>query len=211
MIRATGINSGGTLNKRLEELEAAGFIQGFLPLGKTKRDHFYRVTDEFSLFHLKWIEPFLQSKANGGQAYWETMAKTPAVSSWAGLAFEAICFKHSYQIRKALGLEKVACKLGNWQFQPKKGAIDREGAQIDLLFDRQDGVITLCEIKYSEKPFIIDKDYAKKLMQKIAIFETHSKTSKQIFLAFITTMGLKPSIWPEELVQKQVTLEELFS
>ncbi|HSX12490.1 MAG TPA: hypothetical protein VLF61_03280, partial [Rhabdochlamydiaceae bacterium] len=210
LIRAMGISSGGTLNKRLRELEAAGFIQSYLPFERTARNHFYRVTDEFSLFHLKWIEPYLKSKAiDHEHGYWQKMVKTPAVSSWAGLAYEAICLKHIAQVRKALGLEKVTCKTGSWQYFPKKGS-NEDGVQIDLIFDRQDGAITLCEIKYSEKPFVIDKTYAKKLIQKIDIFESRSKTTKQIMLALITTMGLKSSVWSKEIVHKEVTLKNLF-
>lgn len=209
LIKKTGISSGGTLNKRLRELEAAGFIQHFVPYGKTKRDHFYRVIDEFSLFHLKWIEPSLSSFTTE-QGYFQSMAKSPEVSSWAGLAYEAVCFKHVSQIRRALGLDKVGCKIGSWHFFPKKGSHE-EGVQIDLLFDRQDGSVTLCEIKYSENPFTIDKSYAKSLMRKMDVFEKHQKIAKQIFLAMITTSPLKSSVWSEELVQGQVILKDLFS
>jgi uncharacterized protein len=192
------------------ELEAAGFVQSFLPYERISRDHYYRVIDEFSLFHLKWIEPFLKTKkVEHESAYWQNIAKSPAVSSWAGQAYEAICLKHIAQIRKALGLEKVTCKIGSWQYIPQKGSKE-DGVQIDLLFDRQDGAITLCEIKYSENPFLIDKSYAKKLMQKMDLFEHHFKTSKQIILALITTVGLKRSIWSKEVVQKEVTLKDLF-
>jgi AAA+ ATPase superfamily predicted ATPase len=211
LIRATGISSGGTLNKRLKELEAAGFIQSFLPFERTKRGHFYRVNDEFSLFHLKWIEPFIEAKAvDHESAYWQNIVKTPAVSSWAGLAYEAICLKHIAQVRKALGLEKVTCKTGSWQFSPQKGSKE-EGVQIDLLFDRQDGAVTICEIKYSEKPFVIDKTYAKKLMLKMDTFELRFKTTKQIILALVTTMGLKSSVWSKEIVDKEVILKDLFA
>lgn len=210
LIQATGIPSGGSFNKRLDELEAAGFIQSYLPFGRTKRDQFYKVIDEFTLFHLKWIEPFLASKMmNEEQGYWQKMVKTPAVSSWAGYAYEAICYKHVAQILKALGMEKVVYLAGSWQSIPKKGSKE-EGVQIDLLFDRQDGAVTICEIKYSEKPFVIDKPYAKKLMQKCDLFEQSFKTNKQIFIALITTMGLKPSLWSKELVHQEVTLKDLF-
>lgn len=210
LIETTRIQSGGTLNKRLTELEAAGFIQSFLPYGRTARDHYYRVIDEFSLFHLRWIEPYLASKMmHDEHGYWQNMTKTPAVSSWLGLAFETLCLKHIGQIRRTLGIERIACKIGSWQYKPKKGS-DEDGVQIDLLFDREDGVITLCEIKYSEQPFAIDKAYAKKLMSKSDVFERRMKTTKQLFIAFITASGLKPSIWSEELVQQQVTIKDFF-
>jgi len=211
LVATTGIHSGGTLNKRIDELEAAGFVQSFLPYGRTKRDTFYRVVDEFSLFHLKWIEPFLASGMRDEvHGYWQPLSKTPAVSSWAGLAFESICFKHLAEIRKALKLDKVSCKIGSWRYIPRKGSKE-EGVQIDLLFDRVDGAITFCEMKYCEKPFQIDKAYAKNLMQKSETFQHHFKTTKQLFLAMITTSGLKPTIWSEELVQQEITLKNLFT
>ena len=211
LIKATGLKSGGTMNKRLKELEASGFIQHYIPLGRIKRDRYYRVIDEFSLFHLKWIEPYLSSKIGVDEEdYWQNLTHTPTVSSWAGYAYENVCLKHLYQIRKALEFDRIASKTGSWRYVPQKGA-QEEGAQIDLLFDRQDAVITLCEIKYSDKPYTIDKFYAKQLMRKIDVFEKHFKTEKQLFVAMITTMGLKPSIWSEELVQNSVQLSDLFT
>lgn len=211
LIHATGIKSGGTLNKRLQELEASNFIQSFLPYGRKKRDHFYRVVDEFSLFHLKWIEPILTSGVRiDEQGYWQNMVNTPGVITWAGYAFENVCLKHTYQIRRALRMEKIACKAGRWHYLPKKG-LHEQGAQIDLLFDREDGIITICEIKYSNKSFVIDKEYGKQLIRKIEVFEQKIKNSKQIFLAMITTMGTKPNLWSKELVQNEVTLTDLFA
>ncbi|MFI5344576.1 MAG: ATP-binding protein [Chlamydiales bacterium] len=210
LIRATGIKSGGTLNKRLRELEAANFIQSFLPYGYKKRNLFYRVIDEFSLFHLKWIEPLIDSGIGMDEGYWQILMNTPIVKNWTGYAFENVCLKHISQIRRALGLEKVACLTGRWRHISKKGSQD-DGAQIDLLFDRQDGIITLCEIKYSEKPYVIDKDYGKQLLRKEDVFKKVVKTSKQIFLAMITVTGLKRNLWSEELVHNEVVLADLFT
>jgi hypothetical protein len=210
LIRATGIKSGGTLNKRLQELEASNFIQSFLPYGRKKRDQSYRVIDEFSLFHLKWLEPLLIAGVGlEVQEYWQNMVNTPSVISWAGYAFENICLKHSYQIRHALGIDKIACKVGRWHYFPKKG-LQTDGAQIDLLFDRADGIISICEIKYSNTPFVIDKNYGKQLMRKVEVFEQQIETTKQIFLSMITTEGIKPNLWSEELIQSEVTLAQLF-
>lgn len=137
------------------------------------------------------------------------MVHTASVAAWAGYAFENICFKHIYQIRCALGMEKIGCRAGRWAYRPKKGASE-QGVQIDLLFDRVDGIVTVCEIKYSEHPFIIDKDYGKRLMKKLEVFQEQTKSIKQILLAMITTMGVKSNLWSEELVQNEVTLKDLF-
>lgn len=209
IIKYTGLQSGGTLNKRLRELEVSGFIQGFIPYGKKTRDHYFRVVDEFSLFHLKWLAPRLQNTMYQEECYWQKQVKTPAVLSWKGLAFENVCLKHIPEIKNGLQLENVLCKIGSWRFVPKAGSKE-QGAQIDLLFDREDGVITLCEIKYSEHPFSIDKEYANQLMKKITVFEKHFMTKKQIFLSLIATEGLKKSIWSENLVAQAICLKSLF-
>jgi len=80
-----------------------------------------------------------------------------------------------------------------------------------LLFDRPDGAITICEIKCSDSPFAIDKPYAQDLLKKMDVFRKHSRTKKQLFLSMVTTLGLKPTMYSEEIVANQVTLEELFN
>ncbi len=208
IIECTNISSGGTLNKRLRELEAAGFIQSYVPYGRKRKDHYFRVIDEYCFFYLRWIEPFKKKGIEGGKEYWQTKGKTQAALIWAGYAFENVCLKHIDQIRSALDLRAVSCEIGNWRFIPKKGK-NESGAQIDLLFDREDGVITLCEIKYTDKPFILDKTHAKEVMNKIEVFENYCSLKKQLSFALITTLGIKPTAWSEELIDNVVTLADL--
>lgn len=209
LIKKTQIKSGGTLNKRLKELESSGLIQTFVPYGRKKKDHYYRVIDEYCHFYLSWIEPLKSKGVEGGKSYWQTKSKTPSALSWAGYVFEAICLKHIDQLREALDITTISCETGSVRILPKKGSKEF-GAQIDLLFDREDGVITICEIKYSENVFTIDKDYARILKNKIEAFERSFKTKKQIFIAMVTTYGIKPSIWSEDLVQTTLTVDDLF-
>ena len=196
LIKVVGLSSGGKINRRLEELESSSFIQCFIPYGKKRRDRFYRIIDEYTLFYFKWIEPFLQNVVlSGTSSYWQKKIKSGAMNAWSGLAFESVCFKHIRQISQSLGLENIAFKAGSWRYvSPKKTT--EVGAQIDLLFDRDDEVITLCEIKYSDQPFTIDKQYAKDLDSKIEVFSKNfpnrfQPIKKQLFLAMITTFGLK--------------------
>ncbi len=209
LIKKTKFSSGGTLNKRLNELESSGLIQSFIPYGHKKKERYYRVIDEYCHFYLTWIEPMKTKGIEGGKSYWQTKSKTPAALSWAGYVFETICLKHVDQIREALEIQTISSDCGSWRFISTKGSKEM-GAQIDLLFDREDGIITLCEIKYSENMFSVDKDYAKVLKNKIEIFSAHFKTHKQIFMALVTTVGLKSSIWSEDLIQSTVTLDDLF-
>jgi len=135
IVELSGITSGGHLNKRLNELEAAGFVQGYIPLGKKKKDKYYRVIDEYSLFYLRWIEPHLESGFEFPQNYWHSVTSTPEWHSWAGYSFEGVCMKHFQKIITALNLHNITAMPSTWRYSPKKGSADR-GAQIDLLLDK---------------------------------------------------------------------------
>jgi len=210
LIEKTGKKAGGRFNERLYELEAAGFIQRFLPYGRKKRDHYYKVIDEYTLFYLKWISEIADGKAiPKGADYWTTISKSPAWFSWAGFSFESVCYKHIDKIIHALGLEGVGCLASHWRYQAGLGE-KGEGAQIDLLLERDDNAITVCEIKYASQPFIIDKAYAKNLQNKLDIFEKHLKQPRQLFCAMITVAGLKRNVWSEDLIHNVVELKDLF-
>jgi hypothetical protein len=207
LIKKVGVQSGGRVNKRLEELESSGFIQGFVPYGKKIKAQYYRVIDEYTLFYLTWIEPFKYGKSRD-IAYWSNKINTGAWLNWSGRTFENICYKHVEQIRKALGLDQMDCNMGSWRYLPKEGTKE-QGAQIDLLFDREDNTVSVCEIKYSENLFVIDKSYAANLVNKLNVFEKHFQKNKQIILHMITLSGTKKNMWSEDLIQSEVTLKDI--
>ena len=205
-------SSGGRLTKRLSELEAAGFISEFIPWGKSNRDKAYRITDEFVWFYLSWIQNTPKNLlASGITKYWQSKVQTQAYRAWAGYSFEALCLKHAAQIREALGISGIATEAATWRVTAPKSTSKTEGAQIDLLFDRADGVINLCELKFSRDDFVITKAYSRQLKRKLEIFETHTKTKKQVFLSLVTTHGLKTNIWSEDLIHNVVTAQSLFA
>lgn len=212
LVKEVGKTSGGRFDKRLEELEASGFIQSFVPYGHKKRNQFFRVTDEYTLFYLDWIAEFAEQRVLTlkNKSYWASVSNTPAWYNWAGYAFENFCLKHIDNIITALDIDNIPCKVGSWQYIPARKSSEL-GAQIDLLFDRADNMITLCEIKYSSKPFTVDKVYAQNLKNKIEVFERHFHTNKQINLVLITPGGLKPSIWSAELIHQTLNLVNLFA
>jgi uncharacterized protein len=209
--KVKNISSGGRVVRWLEDLENAGFIIRFKPYLHRKKGIYYRVIDEYSLFYFDWVAPVKASLLELGmrKGYWENVQTSPAWYSWAGYAFEMLCYKHIPQISVALGLRPSAIPY-TWRYVPSKGSNDA-GAQIDLLFDRDDDSITLCEIKYTQTPYVIDKNYAQKLQQKIDVFKRVTKTKKHIFLAMISANGVKESIYSEALLDGGVvTLDELF-
>jgi AAA+ ATPase superfamily predicted ATPase len=209
---ALEISVGGRFKKRLEELEEAGFISSFVPYGNKVKNTYYRILDEFSLFHLQWIDKAPKGILLGKSGnYWLNKIKLPSYISWAGISFESVCLRHSEEIATALGLSAIPHTVGTWRYVPSaKEAKSKSGAQIDLLFDREDGVITLCEIKYTKEIFSIDKRYASELKQKLEVFQHQTQTKKQLQLAIISVHGMKINSWSEDLVDQVVTADEIF-
>lgn len=204
------LSIGGTLSSRLQELKDAGFILSFKPHQNKRKGLHYRVIDEYTLFYFHWIEPIrdtLQEQTLEA-GYWQDIQTSAGWHSWAGYSFEAIVYKHLSQIRKKLNIPPSAI-ANSWRFIPKQGSKE-EGAQIDLLFDRRDGAITLCEIKFTEKPFVIDKSYAAQLKKKCDIFVKRTRTKKQIFLTLISAKGIRNNAYSDSLISGIVTLDDLF-
>ena len=206
--------SGATKGKggltKLKALEEAGFIRSFKPYFHKKKGVYYKVVDEFTLFYLSWIQPIQETLMKSGmkKGYWNKQQSLPSWKTWTGYAFEAICYKHLFQISDVLNLSPTAIP-SPWRYVPSKGE-NKMGAQIDLLFDRDDDAITVCEIKYTDQPFKIDKQYAHKLLNKVEVFKTKTKTTKQIFISIISASGLQPSMYSEEIITGIVVLDDLF-
>lgn len=202
ILKACGLTDGGGTTRLLDELEQSGFISHYLPFEKNTRDTIYKLTDEYSLFYLRFVE---RTRATGAGT-WEKMARTPSVISWSGLAFESICQKHLRQIIQALAI-KALTVAAPWRYRP---VANDDGTQIDLLLDRDDGCIHLCEMKFASGLFTIDKSYAAELQAKETIFQAQTKTKKTIFLTFISTFGIRKNRYYDQLVQNEVTMEDLF-
>lgn len=201
---------GNTGLKRLKDLQDSSFIMSFKSHFHKKRGIYYKVVDEYVLFYLDWIEPIKSTLLSKGhmKGYWEKQQSSPAWHSWAGYAFESVCYKHLSQISQALKMSPTAIP-NTWRYCPRKGSTD-QGAQIDLLFDREDDAITICEMKYTEDPYVIDKQEAATLKRKMAVFQSKTQTKKQLFLAIISAGGVKKTLYSEDMVDASVTLEDFF-
>ncbi len=206
----TNLKSGGGLNKILDELESSGFILPIAGFDTPVKNIRYRLVDEYSLFYLKWIS---QTKAVAisqiDKDFWIKMGNTPAGRAWAGYAFEGVCLKNISKIKAALGIASVLTRESEWIYKATKND-DDQGVQIDLLIDRADQCINLCEIKYYSGEYVIDKDYALKLQRKKNMFIEKSKTKKSVFTTLITTYGVKKNSFAQEVVDKELTMTDLF-
>ena len=202
---------GGRLTKRLDELESAGFIKKFIPYGKTVKYVYYKLIDEYTIFYLKWIVPNKNSLDNSPEnIIWEQLSLSAGYQAWSGYAFEAVCYKHVASIKKAMHLERISARVGNWRYIQKNKGTKQRGTQIDLIFDRIDKVISLCEIKYCSADFSFDKKILQDLQHKQAVFVQENKCDKQIFWCMITSRPVKRNSYFDEIVMHNVVLDDLF-
>ncbi|MBK6948121.1 MAG: AAA family ATPase [Haliscomenobacter sp.] len=203
IIASCQFKSGGTLSKVLEELEESNFISAYPQFGKSVKEAVFKLTDEYSLFYLKFVE---NSKAKGAGA-WQSYANEQAWLSWRGFAFENICLKHIAQIKKALGISGVYTEESVWRYLSKGS---ETGAQIDLLIDRQDNCVNLFEIKFHKSEWAMDKNDAAQLEVKREVFREKTGTKKTVFISLLTTYGAKRNEYFLQTVQNQLTMDVLF-
>ena len=193
--------SGGGLTKVLENLERCDFIETYSKYKSSIRNTVYRLSDPYTLFYFK----FIHNNNSKDEHYWTSIMNSPAVKAWQGFSFEAVCLSHLQQLKKSLGLTGVATNSCSWR---KQGGIG-DGAQIDLLIDRADRIINVCEMKFTEKPYSITKAYADSLRMKMAVFAEATHTRKSLALTMVTTYGVLPGIH-SGIIQNEVTMDALF-
>ena len=203
LLKSCGMIKGGNATRYLDDLESCGFIRKFTAFGKRKRDALYQLIDNFTLFHMK----FLDGESNLDEHFWQHSANQPSVNAWRGLAFERLCLQHVAQIKEAIGVGGVLTHVFAWRHAPDADCPD--GAQIDLLIERADRVINVCEIKFTQKQYLISKECNERLYRKVAVFVSATKTRLAPHLTMITTYGLSRSGYLGA-VQSEVTLADLF-
>ena len=203
LIKKTALPNGGNTTKIIEELANSGFIAAYYSFGKKKKDLRYRLTDEYSLFYIQFIEP----NRSEGRGTWEKLSQTQTWKTWSGYAFESICLKHVGQIKKALSIGGVYSEASSFYSKTDE---QQRGVQIDLLIDRNDHVINLCELKFYNTEFVPNQRFATEIRQKVAIFKALTNTPKQIFVTLITTFPLLPNQHSIGLIHQNLTMDVLF-
>jgi uncharacterized protein len=203
LISSAKVSNGGTLTLVLEELYQSGFIEMYAPFGKKVKDKLYRLTDEYSLFYLQFIEN--QGIRESGA--WLEMSQTQPYKIWCGYAFESICLKHLPQMKKALSIGGVYSVASSFL---KKGTDTEKGAQIDLVLDRNDKTINLFEMKFYDEIFSVSKDYSQNLQNKKRAFAAETKTRKHLFITLVTVFGIKHNEHSLGYVDQVLTVDDLF-
>ena len=215
VVVATKLSDNGKLSKALKDLVKCGFVRDYIYFGKKAKSKTYQLADFYTLFYLRFI------KDNYGQDehFWTHMLDNPKKTAWLGYSFEQLVKDHVEQVKRALGIASVLTQQSSW-FVTKRtldacsdngetGSNEINGAQIDLLIDRRDRAINVCEAKFSGGEFVIDKDYSLKLRNKITAFKAATKTPKALVLTMITTFGVKRNQYSGN-VKQEVVLDDLF-
>lgn len=197
IMAAAKIEDGGALTKVLRNLCDCDFIRQYTAFGKSERGTIYQLTDLFTLFHLRYVKGYRGQDEN----HWQNMIDSPSRRAWSGYSFEQLCLYHIRQIKQKLGISGVQSDVCAW-----KG----DGGQIDLLIDRRDQTINLCEMKFSQSEFEITKQYDEHLRERTESFRLATKTRKALHQTFVTTYGVKKNLYSGN-VQSEIKLDDLFA
>ncbi len=192
---------GGKLSEMLADLEECGFVRLARPIGG-KNGGVYQLVDDFSLFYLQFVK---RCQSRDGD-YWTDAVSSETKNNWRGLAFERLCLAHVRQIKFALGISGVHTDVYSWRTEPTD---ESRGAQVDLLIDRKDGIVNLCEMKYSREKYAISKDEHDRLQNRVAAFGRIAGRGKSVHLTMVTTCGLVHNKYWND-VQSEVVLDDLF-
>lgn len=196
------MKGGAGLTKMLKALEASNFIQKYRPFDATHSETLYRLTDPFCRFWLRFVEG--QTKKD--EHFWQHNQNLPALNAWRGIAFEELCLMHVEQVKYALGVSGIVSTQSEWTL---RGDSNHDGAQMDMIIERADRVVNLCEIKCCNDEFEIDKSYDLTLRHRINMLQSGLQKTQNVHMTFITTFGVKKNKY-SSIVQKEVTLDDLF-
>ena len=195
--RESGVENGGWLSRYLKVVEQCGFIRRFAELGKKTKGAVFQLMDNFTLFYFSFVE----SNRTNDRHCWSAMQDSHVHSTWAGLAFERLCLQHIDGVKRALGIAGVLTNVHSWR---------NENVQIDLLLDRRDGIINICEMKYWSGPYAMTAEDDISLANKKLELKTVVKTRKAVHLTMVTSFGVKRNAYANN-VQSFVTLDDLFA
>lgn len=209
ILKTSKLSDNTDFSKALQELEQCGFIRKYTTIGKKNKESIYQLIDNYTLFYFD----FIRENTNGDEHFWTSQAGSSIHTGWAGRAFERVCMQHVNQLKEALGFSAVVSSIHSWTYKGEKdpisGKIIHKGAQIDLLIDRNDDTINLCEIKYTNSPYTITEEEDERIRNRKNAFIRETETEKTVLLTMITSFGLTPGGYAND-IHCQLTMTDLF-
>lgn len=195
---------GGSLTEQLENLQNCDFVRSYSSFGKKERDTMYQLCDMFILFCLK----FVNSQGGQDESFWTNSVDNPARRAWSGYAFEQLCFCHIPQIKESLGISGILSNVCSWHRGADK-TMGINGRQIDMLIERRDQVVNVCEAKFSIKPYTVTEKYLQELYARMDDFRHAVNTNAALHLTMIASAGVVSNEYADS-IQNVITLEDLF-
>jgi hypothetical protein len=210
LLAAIKKKTSGKISVVLDELEESGFIHTYQKYAQITKEKRIRLSDEYSYFYLKFIAPLRSQLIYGGhEHHWQKMQSSSQWSSWSGYTFEMLCLKHIRQIKQSLGISGITTTQSQWVYRAQNK--EDQGVEIDLIIDRADNCINICEIKFCDSEYTITKEYAKILERKRQIFKDKTQTKKTLFITLITPYGIKQNTHALGIVDNELTMDALFT
>ncbi len=203
LIKKSKLSDGGSFSRTITDLRDSGFIDIYQPFGKVKKGAIYKLVDFYTLFYLKFIKGNISKRANT----WQSLSSGGAYTAWSGYAYENICMIHIDQILQGLGIGGLHADISSWNF---KGNEELPGAQVDIVIDRKDDIVHLCEVKFTKEEYLITKGYVKKLRHKRLAFAHATKTKKSVVTTLLTTYPAIQNKYYLDEVHTEVSMGALF-
>ena len=202
ILSKTGLDDCGPSTRMLKALEMSDFIRPYVPFGKSLREVYYKLIDPFCLFYLK----FVHTRKEMDPEFWMHNVTSASINSWRGFAFEEICFNHVDKIKKALNILGVSSRQSGWAVI---GDDDTEGGQIDLLIERKDNVVNMCEMKFYSELITISKAYHAKLVHRQNLLMKNLSRKTVVQPVLVTTEGLAYNEY-SGIFQNVVIIDDFF-
>ena len=193
------IGNGGNLTKALNSLLASDYVSKYVPFGNKSKVPYYRLSDPFCAFFLRF-----KYEKETSEDFWMSHLNSQEVVAWKGIAFENVCLNHIEEIKRALNVGGVSSKESSWYFESEGGH-----GQVDLVIERNDNVVNLCEIKFYQDDFAVDLDCFKKINSRIEAIRPYISKKACVYSTLITTFGLHKNEY-SSVFQNVVVLDDLF-
>ena len=198
LVKQLNTTDNGTFTEVLDNLVKCDFLRRYQAFGKKGRDMLYQLSDMYTLFYLRFVKNY----HGMNEHYWSNLDAGKR-NAWSGYAFEQVCILHIDQIKNALGISGIASDVCSWTYRDKT-----QSAQIDLIIDRGDKTIDLCEIKYSDHEFELKKDYVEWVRERRDLFRMATGTNKTVRLTMIASSGVKQNMYSSS-IQGKLSLNDL--
>ena len=205
LLRESHLNDNAVFVRQLQELEQCDFIRTYQKLGQKKKDTVYQLMDNFTLFHYR----YMAANSSRDEHFWSANQSTPQHNTWAGLAFERICFQHIRQIKQRLGISGIRSSEYSFTYRPKEEEDPGWAVQIDMLIDRADGVIDMCEMKYAKDDYLVTSEEETKVRKRLSCLAARGKTRSAIHTVLMTPYGVVNNAY-SHIFEQVIRADDLF-